>query len=107
MQKTIEIKDNDNAYHDGDRLGILLSTLLRHFKLQHGNSYIVTITEGGKFIFKISTFKDHYYLYEKTRFFFFFPGIAVYAGLVCRKHFDALFFVPDINKRYNIKVEKV
>lgn len=110
MQITIEVKYENsihNVYYKGVNLGALVFTLRHHFKLQHGNSYIVTITEGGKFRLKMSTYGDYYHFYKKTRFLYFFPGFEDYAGLVCIKQFDRLFFVPDVKKDYDITVKKV
>ena len=105
MEQTIKIQ-SDNAYYKGVKLGFLVNCIINHFRLENGEEYVITITEGRGY--RISGDKEEYYnFYKETKILRFFPSLSKYVGLVCKQHFNNLFFVPDPKKRYNITVKKV
>lgn len=102
---TIKIQ-NSNAYYEGVKLGFLTACLIDHFKLKNGEEYVITITEGRGY--KINGDKEAYYhFYKTTKILRFFPGFTKYVGLICKQHFNNLFFVPNSKKRYSISVKKI
>lgn len=104
---TVTIKiQSDDAYCEGVKLGLLVDCIINHFKLENGEEYVITITEGSEY--KIdSDSEEYYHFYKRTKILYFFPGLPKYVGIVCKKHFNNLFFVPDPEKRYSISVKKI
>jgi len=98
MRRTIEVK-NGKAYYGGRKLDDLAPTLKSHFKLRSSRvyKYVITIVEGTEYKFERGDWDYHVHKADDDK----------YCGLVCKKHFSKLFFVPDENKRYDITVKKV
>lgn len=93
-----------NIFYRGRNLGWMMSYLANHFNIEPGYKYQITIVEGTQYRF-VDNGKKSY-------------GVrivgnvavdlaSVYLSFVCRKHFEKVFFVPDLDKTYDITVKKV
>ena len=110
MQRTIEINPKLNDCREGDlfyrgkHIDYLMDALRKHFNLDDGEKYRITIVEGKRYRFAFLPFEKGYGIYdtEKNR-----DHEKEYISFICKKEFDKLFFVPKKTKRYDITVKKV
>lgn len=104
MRRTVFFSDDYSAGVEGEvfyrekSLGWLLSYLARHFKMEYGNRYAVTIVEGTKYTLISDGGSYEVRMTDE-------PDINL--GFICREVFEKLFFIPDADKTYNITVKKV
>jgi len=101
MKRTITVT-GAGVYYRNVELGVLVDTIKSSFSMSQSGRYAITIVEGGNFDF-IHSPLHHAHLYYCVTC----RSSKKFLGLICKKEFDKLFFVPDENKRYNITVKKV
>ena len=99
MKRTIELK-NEDAYYRGKYLGYIADKIRRTFHITNSRTfkYAITIVEGTQY--RIIAESDLYYQVRDTE-------CNAFCGVICKRRFDKLFFVPRKNKRYDIIVKKV
>jgi hypothetical protein len=102
MKRTIEIRKGA-AYYRGKFIDEMSGVLRHSFKLKNSNvfKYVITIVEGSQFMIR-EDLTDYLVHVNSCS-----TGGSLYKGLVCKRHFDKLFFPLDEKKTYDITVKKV
>ncbi len=97
MKRTITLKKY-RVQHRKKFYSDLCPTVRRMFGLECDQRYRIEIVEGTKFQFKTSA--------NDFLFYHIFDIPDNYCS-VCKEQFHALFFRPNLSKKYNITVKKI
>lgn len=107
MRRTIRLDEYSTFYRNLKFSGMITS-IQRHFEMEDGNKYIITITEGSKYRF-VKPYKKIFHIIEISKI----EGQERYGaeagsiGGMCIDAFESIFFTLDYNKTYDITVKKV
>ncbi len=105
MQRTFKTFSAYSLEDSNGRVNYILDPVRRHFfpgktrfRFYNLNSkYVIKITEGTKYQFKLTITKMHYMISMNKK-----P-----IGKVCVNEFVKIFFKPNQRKRYNITVRRI
>ena len=89
--RTLEIRGGF-VYYRGIQKGWLIFQLKEHFEIPENGKIRITIKEKENGSYRIILNRRLYEIYKGVRF----------VGIVCRKEFEQLFFVPKGHKEYDI-----
>ena len=100
MKRTLHLRASSTRYKNL-RFSYIIGCIKKHFNAEEDGKYIVTIIEGTKYRFK--EWAGTYHLHDtKTDD----PMTNDHGGF-CQSAFQRIFFIPDLDKTYDITVKKV